>query len=141
RNARTIVGNPNRYRLRVQYRVDPHPRFLRGMPQGVVEDIAQRLFDQGWVGTNHRQTGGKGHFYLLRGAASARSSDDPLDHLAEIHPVAAQFEAPRIDPGNRKQIADHLIETFGLMLDLIEKISLNRWIKLVAVVEKTRRRA
>ena len=74
-------------------------------------------------------------------AAPARGADHAFDDLAQIDPVAPQFQRAGIDPRDGQQIAHHVVEPFGLVLDLAEQVLLRRGVELVAVVDQAGGRA
>ena len=67
------------------------------------------------------------------------SGDDALDDFAQINPVPPQLKRAGIDPGNRQEIAYHLVETLGFGLDVPEKTELELVVELVPVIEQARR--
>ena len=77
----------------------------------------------------------------LLGAAPPGSVDDALDDFTQIDPVAPQLERAGVDPGNRQEIAHHLVETLGSRRLMWPRRSAGAVVELVPVFEQARRRA
>ena len=73
-------------------------------------------------------------------AAPPRRTDDAVDDLAQIDPVAMQFQGTGVNSRDGQQVTHHFIKTLGLGLDLAKQILLCCWRKFTAVVNQAARR-
>jgi hypothetical protein len=71
------------------------------MRDHVADHVADRLLDQFGGGPHQRQIGRLRHFDLMRRAAPPRCACHPVDDLAQIDPVAPQFQC------DSRQIESH----------------------------------
>ena len=124
RNAGAIVGDAQHDLLRDDRRIDHHARFRRRMRDRIADHITDRLLDQRGVGAHQRQIGRQSDLDSLPRAAPPGGIDDAIDDFAQIDPVAPQFQCARIDACDGEQIAHHLVEPLGLLLDLQQHVLL-----------------
>ena len=61
---------------------------------------------------------------MLPCAMPPRGADDAFSYFPQVNPIAAQFQRPGVNTGDRQKIANHFIKIFGFFLDLSEQVFL-----------------